>query len=87
VSLRRGVLAGAAGAVAAWLATPVVATAVHGTLDQRTLAAWRRERRRPRPVVPEAWSTIPAQRTAARRTRPVRIPHTAVIPTPAHPSD
>lgn len=87
MSLRRGVLVGAAGAVAAWVATPVVATAVHGTVDQRTLAAWRSERRRPRPEVPEVWSAIPAQRTAARRTRPVRTPHPAVIPAPARPSD
>lgn len=87
MSLRRGVLVGTAGAVAAWLATPVVATAVHGTVDRRTLAAWRSECRRTHPVVPGAWSTIPAQRTTARRTRPVRTPHPAVVPAPARPSD
>ena len=87
MSLRRGVLAGAAGVVAAWLAAPVVATSVNGTVDQRTLAAWREEQCRPRPEVPDAWSTIPAPRDGARRARPMRTPHPPVVPVPAHPRD
>jgi hypothetical protein len=43
MSFASNVVLAAGSAAAAWLGAPVVSAAVHGTTDQRTLAAWRAE--------------------------------------------
>lgn len=52
------------GATAAWMAAPMVSMAVHGTIDQRTLAACRRALPAARPVV-----VIPSPRSGSARER------------------
>ncbi|WP_018334216.1 hypothetical protein [Actinomycetospora chiangmaiensis] len=43
MSFASNALLAAGSSVAAWLTAPLVSAAVHGTTDQRTLAAWKDE--------------------------------------------
>ncbi|NMO92506.1 hypothetical protein [Actinomycetospora sp. TBRC 11914] len=43
MSFAGNVALAAGSSAAAWLAAPLVSAAVHGTTDQRTLAAWKDE--------------------------------------------
>lgn len=43
MSFAANVALAAGSSAAAWLAAPLVSAAVHGTTDQRTLAAWKDE--------------------------------------------
>jgi hypothetical protein len=43
MSFAGNIVLAASSTAAAWLAAPLVSAAVHGTTDQRTLAAWKDE--------------------------------------------
>ncbi|WP_433783422.1 hypothetical protein ACQPX6_25525 [Actinomycetospora sp. CA-101289] len=70
----RAVVLGIAGAaIAGWIVTPVVDLARRGTLDDRTVRAWRGEGRpRRRPAVPCA--PVPDPRRPDEPSRPVDEP-------------
>jgi hypothetical protein len=71
---RAAVVLGIAGAViAGWIVAPVADIARRGTLDERTVRAWRREGRPPRRrILVDA--RIPDPRCADQRSRPLGEP-------------
>ncbi|PVZ04279.1 hypothetical protein [Actinomycetospora cinnamomea] len=62
-------LALALGGLAVWVAAPTVAMAAHGTIDQRTRAAWRARAAHAGVPAPAPVVAIPAQRGADAGTR------------------